>query len=216
VSSSGSAAELNVPTRLAREGPREAGRLKVLRAAAAAFMERGYDGTSIDDIADKMKSSKGRIYHYYRSKHAIWLDVRLTELTMLTEALDSVREPGLPADELLRRMITAQVELVSSERPMMYTAVASRFVDVPGENRPDVIAATEHIRSMLIELEGRYHAAIAEGIESKVFRPCDATVAAKVCVSAAQMAVVWLGDDPRSVARTASEIAELFIVGLAN
>jgi AcrR family transcriptional regulator len=201
--------------RLAREGPREAGRLAVLRAAAVAFMERGYDGTSIDDIADQMKSSKGRVYHYYRSKHAIWLDVRLTELTMLTEALDSVREPELPPDELLRRMITVQIELATSERAMMYTAVASRFVNVPGENKPEVIAAAEQIQTMLVDLEERYHSVIADGIKAEVFRRCDATIAAKVCVSAAQMTVVWLGEEPRAAKRTAKEIADLFLVGLS-
>ena len=39
---------------------------EVLDAAAAVLARRGYDGTSIDDIADELGTTKGGVYHYYR------------------------------------------------------------------------------------------------------------------------------------------------------
>lgn len=40
-------------------------------AAAKLFYEKGYIETSIDDIADSMKMTKGGIYYYFKSKNEI-------------------------------------------------------------------------------------------------------------------------------------------------
>ncbi len=40
-------------------------------AAAKLFYEKGYIETSIDDIADSLKMTKGGIYHYFKSKNEI-------------------------------------------------------------------------------------------------------------------------------------------------
>ena len=41
---------------------------EVIAAAAAVFSERGYDGTSIRDIASSLGLSKGSLYYYARTK----------------------------------------------------------------------------------------------------------------------------------------------------
>ncbi len=44
------------------------GNVVILETAAQCFMEQGFATTSIDDVARRMGSTKGRIYHYYSSK----------------------------------------------------------------------------------------------------------------------------------------------------
>ena len=44
--------------------PRQA----ILDAAALCFMERGFNATSIDDIARRLSATKGMVYHYFSSK----------------------------------------------------------------------------------------------------------------------------------------------------
>ncbi len=55
--------------------PGQDGRKAILDAAAAAFARRGYLATSIDAIADELGATKGRVYHYYRGKAEVFLDV---------------------------------------------------------------------------------------------------------------------------------------------
>ena len=43
-------------------------RFEILEAAAACFEERGFASTSIDDVARRLGSTKGRIYHHFSSK----------------------------------------------------------------------------------------------------------------------------------------------------
>lgn len=44
---------------------------KIGKVAARLFYEKGYVETSIDDIADSVKMTKGGIYHYFKSKNEI-------------------------------------------------------------------------------------------------------------------------------------------------
>jgi TetR/AcrR family transcriptional regulator, cholesterol catabolism regulator len=41
---------------------------RMINAAAQMFSEKGYDGTSIQDVADKLGLLKGSLYHYIKSK----------------------------------------------------------------------------------------------------------------------------------------------------
>ncbi|MGE3075506.1 MAG: TetR/AcrR family transcriptional regulator [Dehalococcoidia bacterium] len=50
-------------------------RAALLRAAAIAFADRGYDGASIDAIAASVGLSKGAVYAHFPSKLDLYLDV---------------------------------------------------------------------------------------------------------------------------------------------
>lgn len=44
---------------------------QILNISAALFIENGYEKTTIQDIIDKLKMSKGAIYHHFKSKEEI-------------------------------------------------------------------------------------------------------------------------------------------------
>ena len=62
---------------------RSAARDEVLAAAARAFMEKGFAAASIDDVARAMGATKGRVYHYYRAKLDLFVDVVRRSLEMI-------------------------------------------------------------------------------------------------------------------------------------
>ena len=84
---------------LGRPGPREDGRKAILDAAATAFARRGYLATTIDAIADELGATKGRVYHYYRGKAEIFLDVVVTGMHDLIDELQPDRREDRPDSE---------------------------------------------------------------------------------------------------------------------
>lgn len=57
---------------MARNKYPEETRKKILDVAEKLFLEKGYDGTSIQDIVDGLGNmTKGVIYHHFKSKFAI-------------------------------------------------------------------------------------------------------------------------------------------------
>lgn len=51
-------------------------RLKILDAAKTLFLEKGYDGASINGIAELAKVNKTLIFHHYQDKAALWKKVK--------------------------------------------------------------------------------------------------------------------------------------------
>jgi AcrR family transcriptional regulator len=77
--------------------------LRLLDAAAAAFLERGYDSTSIDDIGRGIGATKGAVYYSYRSKIDLFLGVYERGMLLLEERVARALEvtgDSLAADRL--------------------------------------------------------------------------------------------------------------------
>jgi AcrR family transcriptional regulator len=51
-------------------------RLKILQTARKMFLERGYSGTSMDDIAKAAEVNKSLIFHHFESKEQLWKMVK--------------------------------------------------------------------------------------------------------------------------------------------
>jgi AcrR family transcriptional regulator len=77
----------------------EARRAEILDAAGLCFAERGFDATTIDEIAARAGVSKGAIYWHFEGKRALltalvdhFFDVMLAAYRGLIAGKDSVRE----------------------------------------------------------------------------------------------------------------------------
>jgi len=73
----------------------EEGKALVLRAAADCFMESGFNATSIDDVAARLSATKGRVYHYYRSKADLFFDVHRTGMSINLGTIEPIAASDL-------------------------------------------------------------------------------------------------------------------------
>lgn len=98
----------------------------VLDAAVALFIERGFDGTSIDDLARRLGISKSAVYHHIASKDAL-LGLALDRaLTGLEEVAARVRALQGPAIERLTTLVGASVEVLVERLPYVTVLVRVR------------------------------------------------------------------------------------------
>ncbi len=79
----------------------------IITISAKLFAEKGYDKTSMQDIADAVGMSKGGIFHHFSSKEDIFNAVMERQFEQITETvkkwLDDMH--GLTAKEKLRGLI---------------------------------------------------------------------------------------------------------------
>ena len=82
----------------------------ILDTAARLFMEKGYDGTSLQDILEETHLSKGAIYHHFNSKEDIFERI-CSRIGEETEArLSAVRDdPAMNGREKLRALFRASI-----------------------------------------------------------------------------------------------------------
>ncbi|MCI8527298.1 MAG: TetR/AcrR family transcriptional regulator [Oscillospiraceae bacterium] len=84
----------------------------ILDTASRLFFQKGYDRTTLQDIIDATKLSKGAIYHHFSSKEAILITVvdRMGEFN--SAVLAEIRDKkGLTGAEKLRQVFRTSVEL---------------------------------------------------------------------------------------------------------
>jgi AcrR family transcriptional regulator len=106
--------------------PREApvdSRQEILRTAARLFQQRGYDATSMNDVAAALKLSKGGLYHHFQSKDEILFEI-MNHAMQITEerVLAPVRGIADP-EERLRTLIRLHIEVVLGVRDREITVM---------------------------------------------------------------------------------------------
>jgi len=173
------------------KAPDEA-RAKILTAAAGTFVERGFGGTSIDDVADALGSTKGRIYHYYRTKTDIFLHIHLEAMRILIENVGEVfdREGLNPKERLF--------EMCKTHAVVVMTTISYQKSTTLGINKlllsirhPYQDEASKQVIALRNEYEGFFVSAIEAGVEAGVFRDLPPRFAARPLLGALNWANVW-------------------------
>ena len=77
----------------------------ILRHAARLFARRGYIGTSMNQVAEAAGLSKASVYHYYRDKYALLVEITVGHVSTLEALVDEVRAEGLSPADAVRRLI---------------------------------------------------------------------------------------------------------------
>jgi AcrR family transcriptional regulator len=90
---------------------------KLLDAAAALFLEKGVNETTIDDIVLRAGIAKGTFYHHYESKAALSNALREQVIGDFEARVDAAMTACPPDD--LRRQLDAWVEAVCESDLMM-------------------------------------------------------------------------------------------------
>ncbi|GAA2213443.1 TetR/AcrR family transcriptional regulator [Nonomuraea monospora] len=131
----------------------------ILRAAVELFNRRGYDATSMGDLAKELGLTKPAIYHHVTSKEQLLgqaLDDALDELTsVVTEA--SEQRPGEGAYQRLREVVRRSVEVLVAHQPSV-----TLLLRVRGNSEIEV-AALERRRWLDDRLAALVADAVGEG-----------------------------------------------------
>lgn len=90
-----------IKQRLTRQESRLETRTKLLESAAQLFARGGYEGASVDLIAESAGYSKGAFYSNFKSKEAIFLELLDMHKRREIDALAQLLAQDIPASELL-------------------------------------------------------------------------------------------------------------------
>src|SRR6202140_4362589 len=115
-------------------------RQEILRTAARLFQQRGYDATSMNDVAAALKLSKGGLYHHFQSKDEILFEIMDHAMEITQErVLNPVRGISDP-EERLRALIRLHIEVVLSPRDREITVMLHENHPLPPSLRKRINA----------------------------------------------------------------------------
>ena len=87
-------------------------RRRILASALALFSSRGYDRTTFNDIAARMKLTKGAIYWHFESKEAVLIELVRMALEKFRRQIESVMPEGELSFPLVAEMMVKNAAIV--------------------------------------------------------------------------------------------------------
>jgi AcrR family transcriptional regulator len=113
------------------------GQREILRMAAQCFMDRGFASTSIDDVARRLGSTKGRIYHFFASKADLFFAVAEVGMDFNYAAIDASLKMDAPAIERLRSMSFAHCMSMIETRAYQHSVWQGVEIHLRGSTTPE-------------------------------------------------------------------------------
>ncbi|MGE5689345.1 MAG: TetR/AcrR family transcriptional regulator, partial [Pseudomonadota bacterium] len=171
--------------------------------AARLFAERGYHGTSIDQLAKAMGVQKGSLYAHIASKQDLLYETMREGAAAFHGALDAIDE-ALPPAERIRQALRAHLRVVADQLDVA-TVFVREWRYLEGERRDEIVAARRRY-------EERFRGLFREGRELGELRTdLDEAAAALLALSALNWAYTWL-----TPGRDTDELADRFYAVLLD
>lgn len=178
---------------------------ELFEKASQLFAEKGFDGTTLQDIANALGVSRPSLYHYIRSKDELLERVVRDMAEHSDERVGGVlADAALGPVEKLRTLISAMTEMVATH-PAHFRILLQNEKGLSGE------LGERHRRSRNTALNAVMDI-IDDGKRQAVFRSVDTQTAAFSLVGSWNWVVFWhCGND---IAKIATEIAEMGVRSL--
>jgi AcrR family transcriptional regulator len=182
-------------------------RQEILMAMAAVLAEKGYEATTLDDVATRMNSSRAVIYYQFRSKEELY--VQLVGQVLETAAgrlAEIIARGGSPATQL-RSAVADLVEM--GFLPLHYAALRT--------GRPSSLSkeSRSYLRALDREYERMFMDIVQRGMDYGVVVRRDPRLVAYTLINAAHSVFRWFRPGERlSPQLLTKEVPEMLLEGV--
>ena len=147
---------------------------EILEAARRVIGRFGFEGTTIDRVADEARIAKGTIYLYFPNKEALLHSAVVEGIRDLTAEIAKVDDHARPAIERLSTLIRSMFKVQKDHQDFFKALILdSRFVSYePGDRRG------EELRQVYLEWVNYFACVIRAATEQGAIRPMDPQLAA--------------------------------------
>ena len=140
---------------------------EIITAAEKVFFNKGFDLSTMDDIADAAELSKGTLYLYFKSKEVLQLEVARKSIRILRTITSKAIEGEGTALEKLGRMGQATIEFSRKEPDRMKAIMTLEEIE------PQALDVTSSDVQNLIYEEstvGTVMQLVEQGVKEKLIR----------------------------------------------
>ena len=169
-------------------------RAELVRAAAQLFREKGFEGTTIRDIASAVGMRSGSPFYHFANKHELLMAVMEEGLRL---GLDRTRavlgDADLPADERFRRLVRAHYGILHDTGSDFIPVMLYDWRSLPAQ-----------YKRRIIELKDRYDAiwqVTLDDLHREGRLGADAKLARLMILGAINFSATWYRSKPRTAHR---------------
>jgi AcrR family transcriptional regulator len=181
----------------------------ILETAARLICERGYEGTSMQEIAAACRLTKAGLYHYIQNKEQLLFAIMSYGMDLFEgQVLAKVRDIEDPV-ERLRSCMRRNIELVTRGASKEVIIILHEHATLTGEAR-------EYIDQRKKQYVRFIESAFSEAVKLGRMRALDPTIVAFSFLGMVLWVYKWFKPDGRLTAAQISDgMLDLFFAGLA-
>ena len=200
----------------------------IIQAAADVLKQKGYEATTMKDIASEVDLTAASLYHHFKNKNALLLAVLEAGMDYALGRIRPVAESEGEAAAKLREMICVHVVSLADHTAvgaaMVFEIGALIGVKPPASNGESARQAVNELtdrRDAFFErrdrFENYFREVVADGIESGEFREVDVPIFVKTMLGANNWVSVWYRPGGRlSGDEIADQMADTFLRSLQS
>jgi AcrR family transcriptional regulator len=183
---------------------RELVEAQIYEQATRLFAERGFAGTSLQDVADAMGMTRSALYYYVRNKDQLLAQL-VTEITSgPADAAEEIAGRDLDAPEKLR----ALVRLIAA-RQADHSARFRLVIRSESELPPELAAAHETAKRRVLD---GFVRVVDQGVRSGEFRPRPVRTTALALIGMCNWIAWWFRPGgAQSAEEVADQMAEMAV-----
>jgi len=181
---------------------------RILEAAARLICEKGYEATSIQDIAQATGLTKAGLYHHIRSKESLLLEIQHYGMDVFEERVLSQVVSIADPLERLKTCMEKNVLLVTQGWSKEVTIILHEHATLTGEARAQINGRKKRYVRFL-------ETSFAEAVRSGQIRPVNPKVAAFALLGMVLWIYKWFrADGPIPAEQLAREMQDVLFGGL--
>jgi AcrR family transcriptional regulator len=179
----------------------------ILDAAAQVIRKKGFHGASMAAIAKSVNLQKASLYHHVSSKQEILLALLDRALVILTERITPLAIQSAPADEKLRNMIKAYLQLLAENADLASVLLFEHRSLDPKQH-------ARHIPNR-DRFEALWRDVILDGVRAGLFACPDPAIAVRALLGSLNWTVTWFRPNGGlSIEQIANRYADMLFDGL--
>lgn len=153
-------------------------RKRLFDAAARIFARKGFEKTTVDEIAEAAEVAKGTIYYHFKSKEELFLFLVEEGIDILRLKISAALKDSPGIREGIAKMISAHLDFFEEYQELCLILLSEAW---------GISARQEKLQSMLSRYYAAVGAVIERGTEQQAIRPQDKEV---LCASLFGMTVM--------------------------
>lgn len=177
-------------------GNAEITREKILQSAFELFQERGYEETTMRDIASRARVALGGAYYYFKSKEDLVLHFYRQTQTEMVSRCESILNGSADFKERLRGVLELQFEILGPQRNILDVLLKNALS--PQSTISPFSPQTGEIRNMNLELFRR----VVEDCRPAPPQDLKARLPYLLWLMQMGLILVWLHDKSRGARQT--------------
>lgn len=180
-------------------------KVEILDAALKLFVKKGFNRTSIQDIADAAGITKGGLYHYLKSKEEILFLLHERFISEGFSKLKLIEEESLSTEEKLVKLLKAHLEIIKDFKDDI-TIFYKEYNNLSPENYKIVLNKRDDYESIFINV-------LEEGRINGVFNVENSRIASFFILGASNFMYHWYNPNGE---KTLEDLARIYLNIIKN